>query len=291
MRSLDHYLGKISRGADNAFTDPRESLPPIPESAFEAVKPRSNMYLRARAIFGLARRTMPESVWQKLGAGDFFWDVNQLPVNFKKYSLKHRLGSGNQCDAFLLEPNAKSHDEASSLVMKVFQNGSKTLEQIHEKAVQVKNDYETLKDWYKDMPGLIPNQAEVILPRFQRPHGEPSLVIFQDFLGKGIQDVAHDFSAEHWTKTCAQFPQLNSQLRQFVNITERNIVEKDLVPDLLGRDNLAAAYDKGSVKLVFLDPDGIDHISHMDDKTKKRVLDRLSLLRSRADVAGPKKPD
>lgn len=284
MKGKEYYGQRVLRGADLAFTDEREKLLGPTESLYKILEPRGKTYKRAQALFGLVRQSLPESFWEKQGMKDYFRDYSQFPIDKSKYALKYRVGSGNQCDCFLLESLETSGANGNSLVLKAFQQTGKSLEQVEEKARQVKQDYETLKGWYSEMPDLIPQQWEVIMAKFQRPHGKPMVGVIQKFLGNKVQDVALDFTDKEWAELCKEYPDLRSQLGQFNKITQRDISNFGKVPDLLGKDNLAVAWTAGKPHLVFLDPDGIDKIADMTPRVRKRVEDRLSLLNHRADT-------
>jgi hypothetical protein len=284
MFTEKHYPEKILRGVDLAFNDPRETLPGLEESAYKIVEPRSKTYKRARALFGLIRQSMPESFWEKMGTKEYLRDYSEFPIDPNSYSLKHRVGSGNQCDCFLLE-NLSNPEIEASLVLKAFQTSGNSLEEVQNKGRQVKQDYDTLCEWYSDMTNLIPEQWQIIMSRFQRPHDKPMLAVIQRFLGSGIRDVALDFSDKQWQSECQSHPGLLEDLKKFVKITRKKIISEGKILDLLGRDNLAVAYFKAEPRLVFLDPDGIDEFKHMGSKASESVYDRLNLLEHRANIA------
>ena len=282
MLGFEHYGKRILRGADLAFTDPREKLKAPAESLYKIVDPKGKTYKRAEAFFGLVRQSFPESFWEKHGIQEYFRDYSELPIDEQKYRLSHRVGSGNQCDCFLLESLHQPEGEDRSLVLKAFQNGGNSVSELKKKGAQVKQDYEILREWYKEMPDLIPDQWPVIMGKFQIPHGHPMLAVVQKFLGNRIQDVASGFTDEAWSKVCNENPALREELKKFYEITQHDVDQYGKVPDLLGQDNLAVAWRQDTPRLVFLDPDGIDRIADMESKTVKKVNDRLDLLRRRS---------
>lgn len=283
MKETQYYKNEFVRGMDLAFTDGRELVAKNPlKSIYKIIEPGSHTFLRTQALFELIRKAIPEQVWERAGSENFFRDYSAFPIDPNKYSISHRVGSGAQCDCFLLENKEDAEKEAKSLVLKVFQKSGLTLAELEKKAQQVKGDYSTLKQWYMDMPGLIPEQSQVIMTRFQKPHNKPMLVVLQQFLGNRVQDVALDFTDEVWKGVCKKHPVLSTQLQQFTDITEDNAKNYGKVPDLLGRNNLSVAWLSGKPNLFFLDPDGIDEFKHMTPKVLRKVTDRMALLRHRA---------
>lgn len=280
MKNLEYYSKSFARGADHAFTDERERLPSIGKSLYEVVRPGSNSQKRAYALLSMVRKSLPEVVWGNSGAAASFRDFSKLPIDQNKYKIRHRVGSGDQCDCFLLESKLGQHP--NSLALKVFQNKNNSLEEVEAKAAQVKRDYKVLKTRYQEMPELIPHQESLIIHNFQKPHSAPVLVVLQKFLGNDIKDVATGINMEQWKALCQKNPDLKAQLSQFMAITRENIVQNGDIANFLGQDNLSVVNSEIVPKLVFLDPDGIGRLEDMDLKTRKKVEARLDLLDDRA---------
>jgi hypothetical protein len=281
MKSLDYYSKRIIRAADHAFIDGRDRLPSISQSIYQVVAPGSNSGKRAYALLSLLRQGTPEALWQSSIIQKTFRDFSNFPFNQDKYILKHRIGSGNQCDCYLLEALDKNNE---SWALKVFQTPGDNLTELENKARQVNADYATLSSWYKEMPGLIPAQSSLIINNFKLPHNKPVFVVLQKFLGSNVKDLAVDFTEADWKALCQRNPEIKEQLKKFVLITRKDIMNYDKVPDLLGHSNLSIVDEANAPQLFFLDPDGIDEFSDMDKRTKTKIEHRLELLDARAGI-------
>ncbi len=282
MKELGHYSKIAIRAADRSFTDKRENLPNISNSVFELIRPNTNKIKRLYALLSLLRKSLPEKVWEKSGAPQAFRDLSHFPLDLEKYQLKERVGSGFQCDCYLFEPLDKDNNE--TWVLKVFQNGEDDLSKLENKAKQVNEDYETLASWYKEMEGVIPKQVAFIGEHFQLPQNRPALFVLQKFLGNNIKGIAENFNDREWDELCKNNPGIKEQLKQFLLITKNNIEKNDLVPDLIGDNNLVVADFDNSPNLFFLDPDLIRKLSDMDPELRARYDKRLSILYKRADI-------
>lgn len=283
MKEGEYYSKRIIRGLDNAFAGKRESLLSTSKSIYEIVSPESNVVKRVQGLFSILRKAMPEQMWNKLGVSGALRDFSHFPFDLSEYELKHRIGSGYQCDCYLFEPLDKNEHETWAL--KVFQNIRSNLSEAEKKAKQVNEDYTTLADWYKEIDGLIPKQIALISEHFQKPRGRPTLVLLQKFLGSDVKDLAQDFNEDEWNALCERAPQIKEQLKKFVLITKSNIEKYDKIPDLLGDNNLVVVDQTSSPRLVFLDSDGIGNLSTMAPKFKPRYKARLNLLYKRAGIS------
>ena len=279
---LEHYPRRILRGVDHAFTDDRENLPGTLESMYEVVKSGSNTSRRVYSLFSILRKALPEDLWKKFGLPETLRDYSHFPFDLKKYELKYRIGSGAQCDCFLVEPLDK--EDCNAFALKVFQNTGSSLAEVEQKAKRVNEDYATLSGWYKVIEGLIPEQTSVISESFQLPHGRPVFMVLQNFLGSDVRDLALDVSEAEWKDLCVKNPQLKTQLKDFIFITREKMKKYNKVPDILGYDNLALVDSANSPHLVFLDSSQIKSFNGAS-KEGHKVESRLALLEKMAGIS------
>ncbi len=127
-------------------------------------------------------------------------------------------------------------------------------ESLKQKAQEVKSEYQMIKNWFEEVPDLIPNE-EVIITQSHLMQ-KPAIGIIQPYFPDG-KDFFVDYSKEELVRLLRQKAHLRKTFlgfaRKFMDLKNND----QLSVDIIGDKNLAVLADN---KLVFLDPHVIYHL-------------------------------
>lgn len=161
------------------------------------------------------------------------YNFKDAPINPDLYEFKERVGYGYWSEAYLLEPK---RDDLPILVYKVeYPATKKRTEELIATTKRYRQEYEFLKDAYKDMPGLIPETQYMIVksPR----SGKPAIGALQTFVGTGAFDLLYRKNEQRVKELLRSDPKFKKQFEDFSRIT-LELAKSNSAPDLAGRDNV-----------------------------------------------------
>ncbi len=283
MNPFEHYKERIAEGLEEVWGKERSetvSENGLSEELENILGPDRSKFERFVAFLKVADKFLPERVKKSYREG--LYNESNLPFNFEKLGFDGWIGKGGESTVYLLESKNK---EMLSYVLKIHVS-RKTggAEELLSEAKRYKEEYETIKSWYAEMPDLIPEENFLICPK--PLNGKPAVASVQKFVGRKLKDIFDDISKDNLEGICSENPGLAESIKKFVAISDNLKKEKGEIVDLLGKKNLSIAEDEdGKEKLVFIDP----HISFSKDRNKteeklyKRAESRLDYLDGVAD--------
>jgi len=266
------YRRKLRRAIEQVFVDDKGENLNVSESFSTLLATDSSKYERTVAAFQIINQITPQAASGKLRKR-YSYKQGSMPLSPKDYTLKDKIGYGGVNDVFLLQSNRK---DTSSYVLKInLGGGGSGVEDLLSVAKEQKGEYEYISEVYKDIPGLIPKEYYLIM------HGPtmaiPVAAVIQPFIGENLRDVFEDFEKDELLDLLQRNKPLANQISKFAEVarTDESLIENEL--DLLGKDNLAIAGDKGDERLLLLDPHFRSHPIRSTE-TKKRIEERINYI-------------
>lgn len=253
MKSFEHYKNNFFRVAEGGLSDYRagdESKIDLLKKIIEKESSKGEILL---SIFKLIKDFLPKNETTNKAFLDLFQNPDHLPFDIEKLSYEGKIGKGGQCDAFLLSSRIP---ELPSYVFKVqnFVTPEMKSDTIEDTAKNLKEEYEYIKDIYKDLPEVIPVEFTIILENPKNFNKGPRVAFVQRFYGTDIKDFFTELSAEEIFSMCQTDKDFFTNVQKFIEITLKYYREKGIVVDLFGPKNLAVVSNKGCPALVLLDP-------------------------------------
>lgn len=253
FESFKAPIEKVARAAENAFFNYRED--PDTAAAWETLLDGSAAkFPRVQAAFTLLRSLVSDEAFDRMTGGRYRYHGDVLPIDPERYGFdEQRLGGGYECNVYRLI----SHDqECPSLVLKIDQIIASDTGRLLERAKQLRAEYEEKREWYRELPGLIPDEAQFI---GKNPRGgRPALFTVQEFLGGAgeMRDFFRGIGRDELLGILQSDPVLGERFRRFAEITLEHAREHDEMIDTLGDKNLVLVERGGRQELIFLDPHG-----------------------------------
>jgi len=267
---LLHYINQAHRAVEVVFVDETVIRNPIEVLLGE----QHSKYERVVAGLYLVSRLMPSLVKSNIRK-DFDYSQDKMPFNPNVYVLKEKIGSGGANDVFLLSAQENGLPSYALKVCHASREAQNT-EKIVQMAREQRAEYQRIAFAYKAIDDLIPREHYFIAhgPRA----GEPVSVMLQVFIGEDMKDVFKDISKDEFVDLLRNNGFLNRQLAGFITATESNpaLIENDL--DLLGKNNLVVAGDKGEERLILLDPHFIS-VGCRSPETRSEIVRRFNYLK------------
>jgi hypothetical protein len=274
FESIKAPMEKVSRAAENAFFNYRED--PDTKEAWDALfDGEAWKFVRVQAAFTLLRSLVSDDVFERMTGGRYTYQGDVLPIDPSLYEFdEERLGGGYECNVFRL---ISLDPERPSLVIKIDHIITHDTDRLLERAKQLRSEYEEKREWYRELPGLIPDESQFIAksPR----GGKPALFTVQEFLGgRGdIRDLFRGIDREELLGILRGDDQLRERFHRFAEITLEHAREHDEMIDTLGDKNLVLADRGDRTELIFLDPHGSKHPSS-DTRDADRIQADLRYL-------------
>lgn len=272
IENLKSPVKAVARAAENAFFNHERGGDA--EDAWNILTDHgAGKFRRTQAAFTVIRSMVPDAIFDTLTGKHYKYQNAVLPIDPEKYVFDEKMvGGGYECNAYRLN----SLDPAlPSLVIKIDQFITRSTDKLLARAKAVKGEYEERKEWYRDLPALIPDEYHFIgkSPR----GGKRALFTIQRFLGNmdEMKDVFRGISKEELLEVLRQNSQLRADFRKFVEITSRRAHERDEMIDTLGDKNLVLIRKESGASFILLDP----HV------TKHPVADEKESVRIQADLA------
>jgi hypothetical protein len=276
IESLKAPIKRVGQAAGNAFFN-HERGRDAKEAWRVLTDPDAGNFRRTEAVFVIIRNVMPDAVFEKLTGRQYKYQHDVLPIDPRKYVFDEKvIGGGAECNVYRLN----SLDPAlPSLVIKIDQCITRSTDTLLDRARDVKSEYEEKKEWYRELPTLIPDEYHFIgkSPR----GGKKALFTIQRFLGSAdeMADIFRGVSREELLRVLRMNPGLAADFRKFVEITAWHAREKNEMIDTIGERNLALVEGQSDIRLILLDPHLTEH-PFDDTKEGREILADLEYLES-----------
>lgn len=273
-KGLDYYTPRIKNAVEQTLVkDQNEPHNLSKGELLEIIWSADSKYEKFVSLLRILKDVLPKSLTdiEREKLKDFLYSLKELPFNPEKFNLES-LDNGGQSKVFLLE--AKENDK-QSFVLKIImpdKDGKDPMDQIK----LFKAEYEYLKELYKDVPDLIPEEYFLLLrdPQ-QKNRTAPALI--QPFMGKDIKDF-FDFTTTDLKDRYFENPKLREQIESFSGITIEHERKTGEVIDMLGPKNVCLTKNNGAEKLTLLDPHFIYSTPLETEDKKRRLEERLEFL-------------
>ncbi len=222
--------------AEDAFFEHREQ-PDAPAPWERLVAADAHQFERTRALFAILRDAIPDPVFKKLTGKRYEYQGDVLPIDPTRFEFESKkVGNGGECMVYkltALDPDSPSY------VIKIDQrNGAKTIDELVARGKQVKEEYETEREWYRDLPGLIPEELQFIAksPR----GGGNALFTIQEYYGTAneIHDLFRGYPKEELISILRGDPALAETFQTFATLTLERAERDGVVVDTLGDRNV-----------------------------------------------------
>jgi len=147
-------------------------------------------------------------------------------------------------------------------------------------AKKEKEEYEEIKEIYKDMPDLIPNEEYIIINGLK--NNKIAVAMLQPYQDENLRDIFQIQENDMLLSLIQKNKNLREQVKKFtdISLSRDDIVGREI--DILGRNNLAIVGNEGEERLILLDP----HFraeSGRSQKTQEKIRNRLKDLKRLAD--------
>lgn len=270
--------------AEDAFFEHREH--PDASSPWEKlIAPGIPQFERTRALFSILRDAVPDPVFKKLTGKRYEYQEEVLPIDPTRFQFESRkVGNGGECMVYkitALDPDSPSY------VIKIDQrSGAMTVDELVARGKQVKGEYETVREWYRDLPGLIPEEMQFIAksPR----GGGNALFTIQEYYGTAeqIHDLFRGYPKDQLIALLRSDQDLADTFRKFASLTIERAQQGGLVPDTLGDRNVVLIdRPNGERKIHILDPHALKDLhAPKYPGQAERVQADLDFLREVSDA-------
>lgn len=222
-----------------------------------------------RTGLSFVRQFMPRSI--KLGIQEKVF--TNMPLDIPKpegYRVLERLGSGGVNTVYLL-----NSEKGKSYSIGMRRRGFKDPNTAWEYAREETREYKVVNNIYRELPGLIPRESQVVFTDFKE---QPSVMFVREFVPGPLRDIFAIGKKELLTILSSN-PDFKDQLLKFVSLSDKNadfVIGNQL--DLLGKYNLSVAGEKGKENLILLDPHTREPAYRTSEKADE-IRQRLNYLR------------
>jgi hypothetical protein len=231
---------------------------------------KASKFERLTAFSGILQSILPVS--------EFKYSTNNLPFRSEDYEFNGMIGGGGENDVYELFSKDGSHP---SWVLKVNRLYGGDVKQLAAKAKEIDNEYKEVKSWFLKMPGLVPEEHNVIMedPREKKP----AIVTLQGYYGQEIRDLFKELEYGDPEEIFRTNPRLKTEIFNFIKISRDKLQESGDIVDLIGPKNLSIINVKGQDHLIILDPHLISNPRRHEESVKKEQNNRLNSL---CDLSG-----
>ncbi|TXG80637.1 MAG: hypothetical protein E6R14_08915 [Thermomicrobiales bacterium] len=270
-------LSLVRSAARDAFFDHVDS-PDAPAPWDALMDPETGKYDRVKALFGIVRDAVPDAAFKRLTFGHYEYRPDELAVNPEQYEFEARkLDGGGECSVYRL---ISKRPDRPNLVIKIDRTTRQNVDVLVERGKTIRAEYEEKQEWYRDLPGLIPEEMQFIgkSPR----GGRIALFTIQEYLGSAseIHDLFHDYTPADLAQLASEHPDLRHALLTFARITLERAVARDEMVDTLGRKNVAIVDRTEGPRLMLLDAHVVHHPAHPTYPGQdERIAEHLDFLR------------
>ncbi len=274
IKNFSFYKHRIKLALEEGIVE-RNSPEKASKLIKEILNKKNGRYKKLVACVQLIKQALPtalsESLVKKLDQKDF----SHLPFNPKKIILKDKIGAGYVSKVYLLE--SQTENQTSFVIKLDFCHYGDT-EKLQQIAKQNNQDYEFVRQYYQDLPDLVPSELSFITT--VQKNKQPIIATIQAFIGSDIRDVFNDFSHLELVKLLKKDNDLQQDFIKFVDLTLNLAEKQQKVIDLLGEKNLVIVENQGKYYLKFLDPHLISSLIKSTTERSQRLQEAISYLKN-----------
>lgn len=144
-----------------------------------------------------------------------------------------------------------------------------------ERADMMYSRYRTISDWFRAIPGFIPDEQFLVVHGPLR--GYPVIGILQPYLDN-MRGIFEDYSEAAFVDLLRRDSHLREQFQTVVAVLNAVYDEQGICIDLLGDANLVVVDDNGTDSLRFIDPNKVIVIGEQAPKTRQQYAERMAHL-------------
>ncbi|MFA9262794.1 MAG: hypothetical protein ACEQSB_05630 [Undibacterium sp.] len=235
-------------------------------------------FIRTQALFGILRDAIPDEVFNRLTLGHYQYKPDELAIDPKRYAFEaKKLDNGGECNVYRL---ISQDPEYPTLVIKIDKTTRQNVDVLVERGKMVRKEYEEKKEWYRDLPELIPEELQFIgkSPR----GGRIALFTLQEYFGTAdqIHDLFHGYTEAELVALLGSDPKLAESFRIFAKATLDRAEVQDEMIDTLGNKNIAIVDRPEGRRLILLDAHVVHHPKHPGSpEDGERIQVHLDFLR------------
>lgn len=275
-RGLGWKVERVGAAAASAIwdhVDDPEAAPPYDILFNENI----GKFTRTKALFAILRDVVPDALFEKITRGRYQYHGEVLPVDPNRYQFEvGKIGAGAECNVYKL---TSLDPEYPSLVIKIDNGPRRDVDTLLERGKKIRSECEEVKEWYRELPGLIPEELQFIAksPR----GGRNALFTLQEYAGTAdqIHDVFHGYdSPAQLAEIIRDDPELLETFRKFIRVTLEHAENRDEFIDTAGDRNLVLIDQPDGRKVLrLLDPHATKHPRHPVNN-KESVLMEVDLV-------------
>lgn len=273
-------LRKVRAAAEGAFLEHAETGGGIEGDPWKTIlDPTQGKFARTKALFTALRTMVPDTLFHQLTGNRYEFQGDKLPINPEQYELEEvKIGSGWECSVFKL---TSLDPQWPSLVVKVDRTGTEDVDALLERGKEVRHEWETMKEWYQSVPGLVPDEFYFI--GHSPIGGRNALITLQEYLGTRaeLKDFFRDVSGERLRELLVSDAQFRQNFVAFARVTIEHAEQHDEMIDTVGANNLVLVERPTGAELLLIDPHVIKHPQGTEIESERRELGRqLAFLRT-----------
>jgi len=236
-------------------------------------------FARVQAFFSVLRDVVPDPVFKKLTAGHYEYHGENIPIDPQLYEFEEKkVGNGAECNVYKL---ISLDPKRPTLVIKIDNGVRRDVNTLVERGKKIKSEYEEKREWYQEIPDLIPEEMQFIgkSPR----GGRNALFTIQEYFGSAdqIHDLFRGYSKAELINILKGDEELGKVFISFARITLERAEKFDQMVDSLGDRNVVLIEQSdGSKALRFLDPHIVKHPKRPESQAEGPLLQAdLAFLR------------
>lgn len=280
-KGSDYYIPRIKNAVEQVFIRDQDEPHDLDKwELLEKIWSADSKYEKFVSLLRIAKDVLPESLtdFDREKLKDFLYSLKELPFNPEKFNFES-LDDGGQSKVFLLETR---EDDRQSFVLKILmpdKDRRKPMEQVE----NLRKEYEFIKELYKEVPDLIPNEYFLMLSDpMNKNRVAPAMI--QPFLGKEMKDF-FSLSVNDLRRGAKIDPVFEKQIKEFSRITLDHERKTRGIVDFFGPKNISVIKKNGGKeRLILLDPHGIiSNPNELDGGKKEKLKKRLEFLKQFLD--------
>jgi hypothetical protein len=260
--NLDHYREQIWKGLESGAVDYK-----IGDSTktdlLKIIFTDPSETAKLAAAVSLIRESIPLLPTESDRFEKYFKDYSKLPFNTSTLEFKGKISSGSQSDVYLLESKDRKLPSYALKLLTVGLKGST----VNELAQDLKAEYESTKNVFKDVPEVLPKEMVLILDNPSiHARNEATVGIVERFYGEDLRDFFTGLSHEELLNIVKSDPRFRDVLARFTAVSVNHERETGEIMDLTGLNNLSIVKRDNNYELIFLDP----HTAYPQDEHDNR---------------------
>lgn len=268
--SFSWKLERLGAAGANALWEHTDN-PDAPMPLDRLFDPKLGKFKRAEAFFATCRDMIPDGLFARITSGRYQYDGSVLPIDPARYQFdEKKVGNGAECNVYKL---TSLDPEQPSLVIKIDNGLRRGVDVLVERGKQIRTEFEEKKEWYRELPDLIPEELQFISksPR----GGRNALFTIQEYYGTAdqIHDLFRGYPKAELIEILRSDPALSESFRVFAKITLDRVESHDEVIDTIGDRNVVLVdQPDGTRVLRLLDPHIVKHPSRPPNELERNLV-------------------